>query len=406
MLLRRIGDGRRGPKSNSLRRAAFDLAVLFLTALIVLAPLEPAYAQSTDASATTNADSATTGTSALGSDQTNVDTSTAQPSTTDNTPGQTGAAAPGSTPTPNTSPASPSATDSTSAPTTPSSDQSAAAATQSSNTTNPNDNSTQNANNAATPQVQTGPDLQPVVYNSFNQNQIKIDKNTGALNTTFPIDIPPGRNGLQPNVNLVYNSQNTQQGSIVGEGWSIGIPYIERLNINGVDKLYSTSTPSYFNSSLDGRLSTTTVGSSYIARTENGTFNKYTFSTNQWTVTDKNGTQYVFGSTPDSSQNDPNNASDTYRWMLKQVTDTNGNSITYNYFKDSGQIYPSSTIYTNTSSTTGIFEVDFLLASSTDNGTSSATGFTINSNYRVSQIDGESERHLGPQIRLELYDGR
>ncbi len=47
----------------------------------------------------------------------------------------------------------------------------------------------------------------------------------------------------------------------------------------------------------------------------------------------------------------------------------------YNYFKDSGQIYPSSTIYTNNDSTTGIFEVDFLRTASTDNATSSATGF-------------------------------
>src|SRR5262249_31730549 len=54
-----------------------------------------------------------------------------------------------------------------------------------------------------------------------------------------------------------------------------------------------------------------------------------------------------------------------------------------------GQIYPSSTTYTNTGSTNGIFEVDFLRASSTDNGTSSVTGFPVNSNYRVSEIDAK-----------------
>ena len=75
--------------------------------------------------------------------------------------------------------------------------------------------------------------------------------------------------------------------------------------------------------------------------------------------------------------------------MLKTVTDTNGNYVTYNYFKDSGQIYPSSTIYDNTTSTTGPFEIDFLRASSTDNGTSSATGFAVNSNYRISEIEAK-----------------
>jgi len=236
------------------------------------------------------------------------------------------------------------------------------------------------------------------VYPSFNQNQVKIDKNTGALNTTFPIDIPPGRNHLQPNLDLVYNSQNTQQGSIFGEGWAINIPHIDRLNKSGVDKLYSTSSLNYFTSSLDGEIvSTSTVSStatSYVARTENGSFNKYTYtsSTNQWLMTDKNGTQYTFGSSTDALQNDPNNASNTYKWMLKQIKDTNNNVVTYNYTKDSGQIYPSSTFYTGTPTSTGIFEVDFKLATTTtiDNATSSATGFAVNTNYRVSEIDAKS----------------
>lgn len=220
-----------------------------------------------------------------------------------------------------------------------------------------------------------------------------MDQNTGALETTYPISVPPGRNGLQPDVDLVYNSQNSQLGSIFGEGWSISIPYVERLNKSGVENLYSTSTLNYFTSSLDGELVTTSTvsstGASYVARTENGTFNSYVFSSSSddWTMTDKNGTKYVFGSTSSSQQSNPNNSAQVYKWMLTTVTDTNGNSVSYNYFNDSGQIYPSSTVYTNTSSTTGIFSVNFLRASSTDNGTSTATGFAVSSNYRVSEID-------------------
>ena len=198
---------------------------------------------------------------------------------------------------------------------------------------------------------------------------------------------------MQPDVDLVYHSQDNSFGSIFGEGWSISIPYIERLNKSGVDQLYSTSTLNYFTSSIDGELvSTTTVsstGSSYVARTENGAFDKYTFSssTDSWTMTDKNGTQYAFGSTSDSQQSNPSNASDTYRWMLKQITDTNNNNVIYNYFKDSGQIYPSSTIYTGNGSSTGIFEVDFLRASRSDAVTVWQAGFGVSSNYLVNEID-------------------
>jgi RHS repeat-associated protein len=360
-------------KEDFLWRAGTGSAVFFIIFTFLAIPLEPAFAQSSTASDTTNP--ASTSIPVSSPTDTSETTSLSNPTSAplDTTSGGTPT---DQAPLTAKSAASPTDENKASNPATPS------AATPASSQTS-----------QLTSSPSTGPDLQPLVYNSFNQDQVKIDKNTGALNTTFPIDIPPGRNGLQPNLDLVYNSQNSQQGNIFGEGWSISIPYVERLNKTGVDQLYSTSTLNYFTSSLDGELvATTTVtstASSYVARIENGTFNQYAFSSSsdQWTMTDKNGMQYVFGSTSDSQQSDPNNAAHVYKWMLKQVTDTNGNSILYYYFNDSGQIYPSSTVYTNTSSTTGIFSVNFLRASSTDNATSTATGFAVNSNYRVSEID-------------------
>src|SRR5262249_35968270 len=53
----------------------------------------------------------------------------------------------------------------------------------------------------------------------------RVDGPTGALTQHIPLDIPPGRNGLQPDVSLDYNSQRAQD-SIVGYGWSLLIPYI------------------------------------------------------------------------------------------------------------------------------------------------------------------------------------
>src|SRR5258705_4109649 len=76
----------------------------------------------------------------------------------------------------------------------------------------------------------------------------KVDGPTGAFTQRVPLDIPPGRNGLQPDISLQYNSQNTEDG-IVGYGWSLPIPYIQRLNKTGSQDLYS-NTP-VFTSSLD-----------------------------------------------------------------------------------------------------------------------------------------------------------
>jgi hypothetical protein len=80
----------------------------------------------------------------------------------------------------------------------------------------------------------------------------QVNQQTGALTEKISLDIPPGRNGLQPDVSLEYNSQQTNQDSEVGYGWSFSVPYIERLNKTGSENLYG-STP-YFTSSVDGEL--------------------------------------------------------------------------------------------------------------------------------------------------------
>jgi Salmonella virulence plasmid 65kDa B protein len=87
----------------------------------------------------------------------------------------------------------------------------------------------------------------------------KVDGQTGAFTQQIPLDIPPGRNGLQPDVSLQYNSQNTSDG-VLGYGWSLSIPYIQRLNKTGSQDLYG-STP-YFTSSIDGELTSDSTSTS------------------------------------------------------------------------------------------------------------------------------------------------
>ena len=38
----------------------------------------------------------------------------------------------------------------------------------------------------------------------------KVDGTTGAFTLSLPLDVPPGRSGLQPDIILDYNSQRTQ----------------------------------------------------------------------------------------------------------------------------------------------------------------------------------------------------
>jgi RHS repeat-associated protein len=443
--------------------------------------------------------------------------------------------------------------------------------------------------------------------------QSKVDGESGAFTQKIPLDIPPGRNGLQPDVSLQYNSQNTAD-SIVGYGWSLSVPYIQRLNKTGSQNLYGS--PSYFTSSIDGELATeatsapplitpsimdsldltehgcvgcvsdsfqyhvpdggsnklfmvllsrggaavatgtlngvplstftqinastsveapsyyaylanpptgtstfvltthssgdgityhvftlqnaaqsnpidvtasqgyssthtsmststnTTVGSDlllsmmddqgggdfasygagetevwhhssdpifgipfagtwkaaaatprtetmsesnvsvqfgdyqfiavkavpgqapftsalYRAKVDDGSFNSYSFSNNTWTVYDKKGTRYLYGSDDSSRQFDTGTgtSTQTYKWMLQEIRDTNGNYIKYTYNKDSNELYPSTIVYTGNGSTDGPAIVSFATSTRPDTRISFAAGFKVTTNYRISEID-------------------
>ncbi|MFA6394083.1 MAG: FG-GAP-like repeat-containing protein [Patescibacteria group bacterium] len=77
------------------------------------------------------------------------------------------------------------------------------------------------------------------------------DSSSGSFIFNFPIEVPPGRNGLEPDLKLTYDSGNSDNSGVFGYGWSANIPYIERINREGAESLYSDD---YFYSSLDGEL--------------------------------------------------------------------------------------------------------------------------------------------------------
>ena len=211
------------------------------------------------------------------------------------------------------------------------------------------------------------------------------DPLAGALNYSYPLTLPPGRNNLTPGLSLNYSSQPGANVNAFGYGWSVSIPSIIRINRTGVDAMYGQD---YYYSSIDGELASSSPGV-YGPIADTGSFNKYVFSTstNSWTVTDKFGTVYTFGSTTSSRLDNPGNSNQIYQWMLDKVTDTNSNYIKYAYYKDSGEIYPSQVVYTGNGTTDGPFEVDFLRTARSDADSSAQPGFEIQSNYLINEVD-------------------
>ncbi len=243
------------------------------------------------------------------------------------------------------------------------------------------------------------------IFDSQTPQHAEINSNNGAFTHRYPIAIPPGRNNVQPKVELAYTSNDTDINSIFGKGWSLSIPYIQRENKYGVDQLYSTTSSPFFFSSIDGELATTTVTSTYAARVDNGSFNSYITTSNQWLVSDKNGTQYKYGYSAASRQDDSTTSAHVFKWMLEEVRDTNDNYISYTYYKDNGEIYLSSITYTGNGATPGVFEIDFQRESRTDTATSSQTGFAVKTNSRINEIDAKVNGTLVHKYALAYTPG-
>lgn len=233
--------------------------------------------------------------------------------------------------------------------------------------------------------------------------KLRPNLNDGSLSIPYNLIIPPGRNGLQPYVSLVYNSQNFERRNQLGFGWSLSIPYIKRLNKTGIDQLYGTTT---FYSSMDGELVQVGTSTSYRPRVDNGSYHVYQFaSSTHWQMTDKNGTTYTYGQNSQARYENPSDTSKKYQWMLETAYDRNNNFISYTYTKDNNELYPSNINYTGASSTAGIFDVAFTTESRPDPEVSYEAGYLIKTQYRIKEISASVSSNWRRKYALVYANG-
>src|SRR5262245_22985289 len=64
------------------------------------------------------------------------------------------------------------------------------------------------------------------------------DLHTGTGNFTIPIALPPGRNGVQPQLNLVYSTGNGN--GPFGLGWNLSVPGVSRKTSKGIPRYDDT----------------------------------------------------------------------------------------------------------------------------------------------------------------------
>ncbi len=173
------------------------------------------------------------------------------------------------------------------------------------------------------------------------------DLHTGTGNFTIPMALPPGRNGFQPQLNLVYSTGSGN--GAWGTGWSLGVPGVSRKTSHGIP-LYRDGTRNpkehdiFILSGAEDLVPTHTDQSSthYRPRTE-GLFARilhhHDSQNNYWEVQSKDGLTSLYGTRASASDDaatlaDPQNTNKIFAWKLSETTDLFGNRIIYSYRRD------------------------------------------------------------------------
>ena len=169
--------------------------------------------------------------------------------------------------------------------------------------------------------------------------------NVGSARLRHDVELPPGRNGVEPSLSFQYDSE--AKNGWLGMGWQLALSSIKVDTRFGVPR-YGQQQQLYL---LDGGMLTEVTNPSdpqgscsgdcqRFKRRVEGSFQRIerhgdSAATYHWVVTDQGGTKYVYGSQAESRLADPAQGN-IAEWLLESVTDTSGNSMTVHYFNDCG----------------------------------------------------------------------
>jgi len=230
---------------------------------------------------------------------------------------------------------------------------------------------------------------------------LEVEPTTGNATFSFPIPVPAGRGGVQPNLVLLYNS--SFRNGPYGVGWNLDLSSIQVSTKRGVPQYDSTDKYVIVQNGSPQELVLDTQEGFYRTATE-GAFMKTEKLTDGWKVTDAGGTKYYFGQTNASRQFDSVASTHIFRWALDRVENLNGEYMTITYVKHDGELYPEKIEYTGNDGhgMTPHARVEFTLDTNNrpDETFHFRPGFRVKQTKRVNKIEVYAANNL--QARYEL----
>ncbi|WP_437523831.1 SpvB/TcaC N-terminal domain-containing protein [Sorangium sp. So ce726] len=247
---------------------------------------------------------------------------------------------------------------------------------------------------------------------------------SGAARLSHAIEVPPGRNGIQPALAIAYDSEH--RNGWLGVGWDLRLSSIEIDTRFGVPTYAAGETPRYL---LDGSELVQAEGGAcgdpcLFRRRVEGRFDRIVrhgtgAASYFWEVTDKDGTTVVYGRDANARLDDPEpgpgQPRNVFRWYLDEVRDTFGNQMRVRYDREveAGpppriEVHPERIEYTANASrgVEAVYAVDFVSESGRpDVMLSGRPGFLEQTEKQLSRVDVRFGDVVVRSYALHYIDG-
>ncbi|MEL6438477.1 MAG: SpvB/TcaC N-terminal domain-containing protein [Cyanobacteria bacterium J06621_8] len=238
------------------------------------------------------------------------------------------------------------------------------------------------------------------------------DLHTGTGNFTVPMTLPSGRNGFQPEINLVYSTGNGN--SAFGQGWNLSLPGVMRKTSDGIPRYNQEDT--FVISGAEDLVPVAQAGgvTSYRPRTE-GLFARIEHRQQQqldyWKVWSKDGLVSYYGNerSPDEKAilSNPQRQAEIFCWKLTKTQDTHGNQIVYEYDRvlaqenvhQGVQLYLKSIKYGDYAADKYLVEVSFEYELRPDPFSEYRGGFEIRTDRRCTKISVSTNTEVKTLVR-------
>jgi len=169
---------------------------------------------------------------------------------------------------------------------------------------------------------------------------LQVDPHSGSASLSYPIIVPPGRGGIQPNLTLSYNSNN--KNGMLGMGWMLVTGAIVRSSRNGIPQFDDNDLFVLNQNGSTQKLIKNITTGLYHPEIE-GAFLKIEKLAAHWQITDRSGIKYIFGESTDDREEE---IGQVIKWALNRIEDLHGNFMEVDYFKNGNTLYPKEIRYT------------------------------------------------------------